>query len=376
MNKIPTGRLAADEAEQVHEENRALAIALRDGKPVPIGHDGNVTDKDGHPKLNRIQPGQLAVDEGAVARIHRQNRELAKRLREGKPVEVGRDGSVAKDGQPKLNKIQPGQLAADEGAEARIHRQNRELAKRLQEGKPVEVGCEGNVTDKDGQPKLNRIQPGQLSVGEDAESKIHGQNRELAKRLQEGTPVEEIGRAGNVTDKNGPSSLQIAPGKLAYYGRWYEEDPKLLDDEIDTMSQMFPWFALDTMDDANKRLYWQGILRPGVDPRGLEWEVAAIYNNDFPTPRTGGAVRVFLLNPTIQQVIDSLGWTPHHLIHDSADGTYLCTTRAEDMHAGSQFEYETTAAQALTWAVKWLTALELVMAGDMSKELFNRPGGI
>ena len=64
------------------------------------------------------------------------------------------------------------------------------------------------------------------------------------------------------------------------------------------------------------------------------------------------------------------------MLYDSNDGTYLCTTRAEDMHAGSQFEYETTAAQALTWAVKWLTALELVMAGDMSKELFNRPVGI
>lgn len=325
--------------------------------------------------MNKIQAGRLAADNHELVAIHRENRELAKRLRDGKPVEVGRDGCVTdKDGQPKLNRIQPGQLAVDEGAVARIHKQNRELAKRLREGKPVEVGCDGSVTDKDGQPKLNRIQPGQLAADEDAETGIYRQNRELAKRLQAGKPV-EVGRNGSVTDKNGQSSLQIAPGKLAY-GRWYEDDPDLLDDEIDTMRQVFPWFALGTMDDASKRLYWQGTLRPGVDPRGLEWEVVAIYNNDFPTPRMGGAVRVFLLNPTIQQVIDSLGWRPHHLLYDSNDGTYLCTTRAEDMHAGSQFEYETTAAQALTWAVKWLTALELVMAGDMSKELFNRPGGI
>ena len=41
-----------------------------------------------------------------------------------------------------------------------------------------------------------------------------------------------------------------------------------------------------------------------------------------------------------------------------------------------QTAYETTAVQTLTWAVKWLTALELVMTGDLSKELFNKSEGI
>ena len=38
--------------------------------------------------------------------------------------------------------------------------------------------------------------------------------------------------------------------------------------------------------------------------------------------------------------------------------------------------YTTTAVQTLTWAIKWLTALELVMTGDMDANLFNSPNGI
>ena len=125
---------------------------------------------------------------------------------------------------------------------------------------------------------------------------------------------------------------------------------------------------------SDGRYYWHGTLRPGVLPNGWAWEVAAIYNNDHPSPRMGGSVRVVLLNPSIDTVKKALGWRPHHLLTCAVDGEYLCTTRAEDMSYGGHVE--TTAIQTLTWAVKWLTALELVMAGDLSPELFNRPDGI
>jgi hypothetical protein len=88
----------------------------------------------------------------------------------------------------------------------------------------------------------------------------------------------------------------------------------------------------------------------------------------------GGSVRVVLLDPSIDTVINALGWRPHHLLYNEIDGTYLCTTRAEDISYGGYAE--TTAIQTLTWAVKWLTALELVLTGDLSKELFNKPDGI
>ena len=165
--------------------------------------------------------------------------------------------------------------------------------------------------------------------------------------------------------------LVTQPGKLASY-QWYDREPQRLRDEIEGMNHFFPQFKLYKMDDG--RYYWRGTLRPNVLPNGWAWEVAAIYNNDHPAPVMGGSVRVVLLNPSIDTVINAMGWRPHHLLYCPKDGTYLCTTRAEDMSYGTQ--YETTAVQTLTWAIKWLTALELVLTGDMSKELFNSPNGI
>lgn len=310
----------------------------------------------------QIKKGRFAAEDDAAAKIRE---ELAQKLREGKPIEVGSDGNVTdKDGQAKLQ-TQPGKLANEGDAAAKIRE---ELAKKLREGKPIEVGSDGNVTDKDGQAKL-QTQPGKLANESDAAAKIR---EELAKKLREGKPI-EVGSDGNVTDKDGQAKLQTQPGKLAY-GQWYEADPQRLRDEVAVMNQMFPKFKLYKKDDG--RYYWHGKLRIGVIPDGWEWEIAAIYNNNHPLSVMGGSVRVVLLNPDIQTVINALGWRPHHLLYDPYDGTYLCTTRADDIHAGARYEYETSAAQTITWAVKWLTALELVMTGDLSKELFNRPEGI
>lgn len=262
-------------------------------------------------------------------------------------------------------KIQTGRLASDSDAAAKIRKQ---LAKDIREGKPITVGKDGNVTDKDGQAKL-QTQPGKLADDDDAAAKIR---RQLAKDIREGKPI-AVGKDGNVTDKDGQAKLQTQPGKLAY-GQWYENDPQRLRDEMEAMKLSFPQFRLGKMDDG--RYFWHGNLRIGVLPDGWEWEIAAIYNNDHPRAVMGSSVHVVLLRPDIQTVIDALGWRPHHLLYDSVDGTYLCTTRAQDIHVGADAAYETTAVQSITWAVKWLTALELVMSGDMSKELFNRPDGI
>ena len=259
--------------------------------------------------------------------------------------------------------IQSGRLAADGDAAARIRQ---ELARDLREGKPIEVGKDGNVTDKDGQAKL-QTQPGKLAAAGDAAARIR---QELARDLREGKPI-EVGKDGNVTDKDGQAKLQTQPGKLAA-GQWYEADPRRLQRECEQMNQCFPGFKLYKKDDG--RYYWYGHLRIGVIPNGWEWEIAAIYNNNHPKAVMGGSVRVVLLRPSIQQVINALGWRPHHLLNDPVDGDFLCTTRAQDIHVGTLFE--TSAAQTITWAVKWLTALELVMTGDLSKEEFNKPEGI
>ena len=261
--------------------------------------------------------------------------------------------------------VPAGRLAADNDAAAKIRA---DLAKKLREGKPIEIASSGDVTGQTGEKPKLVTQPGKLATENDAAAKIRA---DLAKKLREGKPI-EIASSGDVTGQTGEKpKLVTQPGKLAYT-QWYERDPQRLADEKELMHETFPQFELGKLEDG--RLYWNGSLKLNVLPNGWPWEIAAIYTNDHPQAVMGSSVRVLLLNPSIEQVIDALGYRPHHLLYDEQDGTYLCTTRAEDVSVGTS--YETTAAQTLTWAVKWLTALELVLAGDLSPNLFNKPDGI
>ena len=256
--------------------------------------------------------------------------------------------------------VPSGKMASDAAAKIRA-----KLSKDMKEGKPIELASSGNVTGESGEQMNLKVQPGKLAS--DAAAKIRAK---LSKDMKEGKPI-ELASSGNVTGDSGEQmNLKVQPCKLA--SQWYQRDPQRLADEREGMRRFFPQFTLEKMDDG--RYYWHGTLKPGVLPNGWAWEVAAIYNNDHPKPVMGGSVRVILIEPSIETVIDALGWRPHHLLRCPVDGEYLCTTRADDM--SYQTMAETTAIQTLTWAVKWLTALELVMTGDLSAELFNRPDGI
>ena len=188
--------------------------------------------------------------------------------------------------------------------------------------------------------------------------------------MREGKPV----TAGN--------NIVTPPGKLAVALQWYEKDPSLLVAEKAAMAKAFPNFQLEQIGDG--RLAWTGTLTPGIwkgfwaaedDFSARQtWEVMAIYENNHPNQQMGSSVKVFLLYPTIETVIEQIGWTPHHLLYDPiSNKKYLCTARAEDVKVG---ETSTSAASVLAWAMRWLMSFELVMTGDLSKELFNTPGGI
>lgn len=209
--------------------------------------------------------------------------------------------------------------------------------------------------------------PKGVLAADDAASKIR---KELAKKMREGKPI-EIGGTNADLPSQGGNPINVQPGKLAAQ-QWYDREPWRLQGEKEGMARFFPRFKLFKMDDG--RLYWHGKIHLGLLPNGWDWEVAAIYNNDHPAPRMGGSVRVVLLTPDIDTVINALGWRPHHLLYDPVDGTYLCTTREEDISYGTS--YETTAVQTLTWAMKWLSALELVLSGEMSRVTFDTPNGI
>lgn len=150
--------------------------------------------------------------------------------------------------------------------------------------------------------------------------------------------------------------------------QWYEHDPHLLETEKVAMHKCFPGFTLSKLDDG--RLYWSGSLNIGVLGDN-EWHIMAVYNNNHPYPVMGGSVKVYVVEPDMSELIEKLEWCRSHLCRDSNGEIYLSLFFATDM---GRDDCVTSAASHIAMAVKWLTAFELVMTGDLSKEEFSAEG--
>ena len=259
----------------------------------------------------------------------------------------------------KIISIPSTRLAADD---ATLKAKREELKKKLLEGKKVTIAPEGNVTKGDDSSSIV-IPKGKLA-NEDAVLKA--KREELKKKLLEGKKV-TIAPDGNVTKGDDSSSIVIPKGKLAII-QWYEKDPGLLMAEKAAMNHAFPGFALDKLDDG--RLAWVGSLNIGILGDN-EWHIMAVYNNNHPEQVMGSSVRVYLIQPDIDELIKDLGWKPFHLLPDSNNQYYLCTAEAGNIKTGKE---TTSAASVIAWAVKWLMAFELVLTGDLSQEQFNTHG--
>lgn len=259
----------------------------------------------------------------------------------------------------KMISIPATNMAADD---ATLKAKREELKKKLLEGKKVTIAPDGNVTKGDDSSSIV-IPKGKLAADDDILKK---KREELKKKLLEGKKV-TIAPDGNVTKGDDSSSIVIPKGKLAV-AQWYEKDPGLLMAEKAAMNHAFPGFTLDKLDDG--RLAWVGSLNIGILGDN-EWHIMAVYNNNHPQQVMGSSVRVYLIQPDIDELIKDLGWRPLHLLMDSNNQLYLCTAEAGNIKTGKE---TTSAASVIAWAVKWLMSFELVLTGDLSQEQFNTHG--
>ena len=137
------------------------------------------------------------------------------------------------------------------------------------------------------------------------------------------------------------------------------------------MNKFFPDFELSKMEDG--RYYWLGTINTGVMGDNA-WTLQIVYDNDYPTSKEGGSVKVYTIEPDIEDVLKDLHpWRPYHLLADEGNYTYLCTAREKDVKSG---KIVTSAATTLSWAVKWLMSFELVLTGDLTVNQFDKHGGI
>jgi len=296
----------------------------------------------------QVPEGKLAGEDAAA----RRRRELRERLQQGKTVNAAPGGKVVGNDQEATIEITTGKLAGEDAAA----RRRRELRERLQQGQTVQMTQKGGTMSNNPNEVIMNAPGGKLA-GEDAAAR---KCRELRERLQQGKTVNA-------------APIEIPKGKLA--AQWYETNPTLLTMEKMSMARNFPQFELETLDDG--RLCWVGTLEPGVYEskfgRKMEYHVMAVYDNNHPFQKMGSSVKVYPMMPDVDELIEMAGFRPFHLLRDEVDNLYLCTNEAGDQKVG---QTTTTAASVLGWAVKWLTAFELVLTGDLPLADFNRHGGI
>ena len=275
-------------------------------------------------------------------------------------------------------------MAADDDV---MKQKREELRKRLVNGQPISIGKNGEVgTSNTGGSTF--IPDGKLaddlddamrsqreaarnqssSSGEDEFAK---RREQLAKALRESTPV-TLGKGGKVVSSNDKeAAFTIPTGKLAALMQWYDRDPMLLQAEKEAMHRDFPQFSLIKLGDG--RLAWVGDVKLNVMGDN-SWRLMAVYQPNHPVQQMGSSVYVYLVEPSIEALIEQLGWRPHHLLRDSNNRNYLCTTEAGYVKATNT--QVTSANTVLRWAIKWLLCFELVLTGDMTTEEFDKPHGI
>jgi hypothetical protein len=258
----------------------------------------------------------------------------------------------------------PATYLADDDAALKAKRE--ELKKKLLEGKKIDISPTGSVTTGENAGNGISIPAGKLA---DDDAALKAKREELKRKLLEGKKI-SISPTGSVTTgTDAANGISIPAGKLAV-NQWYEKDPSLLVAEKAAMSRAFPYFTIDKLDDG--RYAWIGELKIGV-MGNTSWNIMAVYNNNHPQQVMGSSVRVYLIDPDINDLIEGMGWTPTHLLRDSNNQVYLCTAEAGNIKTGKEV---TSAASVIAWAVKWLMAFELVWTGDLPREKFNEHGGI
>ena len=248
-------------------------------------------------------------------------------------------------------------------------KKRKELAERLKRGEAVNVTNSGQVvTPKEAQEehgKTLRAPEGKLA--DDAAAK---KRKELAERLKRGEAVNVTNSGQVVTPKEAQEehgkTLRAPEGKLAAGFYWYEKNPTLYEAEKQAMSEFFPRFQLDKLDDG--RICWIGTLNPRGSQGGV-WTVMAIYDHNHPHNNTyGGSVRVYSIKPDLEELHREAGGLPH-ILTDSNGDYYMCTARKEDVRDGRTAT--TSASSALGNAAKWIWAVEGWLAGEIGDEVFD-----
>ena len=318
MITVPKGKLAADAAAE--ERKKIREALLRGDGEVKITQSGDAKPasevKPGDGNTINVPKGKLAAD--AAAEERKKIREAL--LRGDGEVKITQSGdakpaSEVKPGDGNTINVPKGKLATDAASEER---------KRIRD-----VLVRGN---------------GEVKITQSGDAK----------------PASEV-RPGD------GNTISVPKGKLAASMYWYENDPDLYREEVKAMNQQFPQFELRKLSDG--RLCWIGTVKPTSVRKNASWMLQLVYDHNHPSNNNyGGSVRVYVIDPDLEELKRKLGGIPH-LLRDPSGNIHLCTARREDVKTGRNLS--TSAVASLAWAIKWICVFELWLAGDVTTDEFQ-----
>ncbi len=267
--------------------------------------------------------------------------------------------------------IPEGKLAQSQD-DAAAARKRRELRDKLMRGEKVVATPAGQVKDeaeKKPDETAITIPEGKLAQSQEEDAAAR-KRRELRDKLMRGEKVVAT-PAGQIKDevdkKPGETAITIPEGKLAAGYYWYERDPALFEGERTAMAKYFPQFKLEKLEDG--RLSWVGMVTPTDMRPGAQWIIQVVYDHNHPSNSTyGGSIKIYSIDPDLAEISKKLGESIPCTLRDSAGNPYLCTASPGDIRVGN---VNTSAASALSWAIKWIHVFEMWLAGDVSTAQFR-----
>lgn len=205
----------------------------------------------------------------------------------------------------------------------------------------------------------------ETDVRDGVQNPIEEQRRRLREALNRSEEV-RIDSDGTLRETTDDTPALIVPqGKLAAGLYWYDRRPELWRGEHEVMRQHYPQFTYELLSDG--RLAWHGRIRPGGE-FGEWWHIMLVYEHNHPSRNTyGGSIHVYLVDPTLEDLVRMYGSIPHTL-RDSDGNLVICSNSTEDFRDSDG--RTSSAASVIGWAAKWIFKCEQWLCGEITIEEF------
>lgn len=192
------------------------------------------------------------------------------------------------------------------------------------------------------------------------------------------TPFDKPNQAGKKKRRIIPKAIVSSPSS-----QWYVKNRELYEAEVAAMREELGDPKLNPKFMSNGQMYWVVSTRPNLGPgfKTMKYRLLLVYDSDHPRVRYGTSIKVYPIDPSIdemQDIINDLNIHPKeipHTITDDHGRRYLCSADKRYVSASSKsYQGITSAVTSLRFAYRWLMLFELGLRDPKTWSKFQRHG--